>query len=809
MNKKETIKLVNEIFNIGKEKGILHLTTEDEAYNGRTIKVHDHVLINFGSYAYMGLNLDERIINGAVKAIKNYGTQYPSSRAYVSNTLYEEFEQLLEDVFEAPLIISNSTTLGHQAVMPTVIERNDLVILDHHVHSSVQESSRLLKTLGIKVSLLRHNDMESLNERIIEYSKKYDKIWYMADGVYSMYGDFAPVEELERLLNKHEKFYLYIDDAHGVSWAGKNGQGYVLSKMKLHKKMILAASLNKAFSSGGAVFVSPDEELKQRIRNCGGNLIFGGQLPSSTLGGGIEAAKIHLSPEIYDLQEKLHKLVCLFHELIEQKRLPIISDKESPIKFIGLGKPKMGYNLVSRLINDGFYVNLAIFPAVSSKCTGLRITITVDHSSQDIIALADAINEHYYEALEEEDITINEVYDAFKGVKEFQRIEEVVQVNSELLVDCVQTIHEVPKKDWNKVFGDHGMYDWEGLRFMEATFQGNPEKENNWDFNYCIIRDHTGRVLLATFFSIALSKDDLLASYKKSIKIEEARKKDPNFLVSKVFMLGSLITEGNHLYLDRTYPDWQKVLHKFLSLVRDYQEKMNLDAVYLRDFDMDDKEIKSILLSEGFLPVNLPNTHELDLSQWSTPDEYLKQLNHKKRYFLKKEVLNFSNRYEVELVNQPTRDQIEKWYQLYLNVQRSSFELNGFDLPISFFQKMAELECCDVIQIRIKSEYSHTGESIIVSSTFNYISEAGNYCGIVLGLDYSYVESHNLYKQTIYQSIMRAKELKSKKMYLGLTAGMTKSKFGASSRPLCAFIQVNDTYGSTLINFMNENELIS
>ena len=399
MKYKDKIETVNEIITIGKERGIAHLTTEDERYNGRTIKIKNNELVSFGSYSYLGLEIDNRLKQAAKEAIDKYSIQYGSSRTYVSCTLYDDFEFLLGKLFGAPILLTNSTTLGHQAVMPIVIEDGDAVILDQQVHASVQDTAEKLKLRGIDLSIIRHNKLDELEKRIEEYSSKYNRIWYMADGVYSMYGDLAPVKQLETLLNKYKNFHLYIDDAHGMSWAGKNGRGYVLSQMELHDKMILATSLNKAFASGGAVFVMKDDKMRQKIRNCGGNPIFAGQHQVAALGAGIACTKIHLSEEIYTLQDKLAQRIRFCHKQLTKHGLPVISSEKSPIAFVGLGKPSVGYNMVKRMVSEGFYVNLAIFPAVPGNCTGLRISITVNHTLDDIKKLGEAIAKHFYEAL--------------------------------------------------------------------------------------------------------------------------------------------------------------------------------------------------------------------------------------------------------------------------------------------------------------------------------------------------------------------------------------------------------------------------
>ena len=62
----------------------------------------------------------------------------------------------------------------------------------------------------------------------------------MADGVYSMFADFAPFDELRALLDRHEQLHLYIDDSHGVGWAGKHGRGPALEALGVHPRVVVA-----------------------------------------------------------------------------------------------------------------------------------------------------------------------------------------------------------------------------------------------------------------------------------------------------------------------------------------------------------------------------------------------------------------------------------------------------------------------------------------------------------------------------------------------------------------------------------------
>ena len=187
-----------------------------------------------------------------------YGTQFSSSRGYLSSPQYSELEALLGEMFGGHVLVTPTTSLGHLSVLPVLVESGDAVLLDHQVHASVQMAANQLRVKGTTVDLIRHNNMERLEAMIDRLVQGHDRIWYMADGVYSMFADLAPFAELRELLDRHPNLWLYVDDSHGVGWAGKHGRGPALDVLGGHPRVIAACSLNKSFACAGGAIVFPD-----------------------------------------------------------------------------------------------------------------------------------------------------------------------------------------------------------------------------------------------------------------------------------------------------------------------------------------------------------------------------------------------------------------------------------------------------------------------------------------------------------------------------------------------------------------------
>ncbi len=391
----QSLAIMNQSVGRAVEMNVAHLHTEDYSLEGRYITVDGRHCLNFGSCSYLGLEMDPRLKTAAKDAVDRYGSQFSSSRAYVSLGLYEELEAHLAEMFQSPVIVTPTTTLGHLSAIPVLVGEGDAVILDHQVHASVNMAAQLLRARGIHMELIRHSNMEMLENRILKLRNKHRKIWYFGDGIYSMFGDYAPMAELKVLLDKYPQLNLYLDDAHGMSWTGPNGTGYVHQQLPRHERLYLTASLNKSFAAGGGVLVFPNEADKQLVRTCGGTLIFSGPLQPSSLGAGIASAKIHLSQEIDTLQASLLSNIQYFNQTAKEMGLTLLSPERSPIRFIQTGIPEVTLNVAARLKAMGFYANVAIYPSVPYKQSGLRITLTnhlrKEDLSQMLVALADQL----------------------------------------------------------------------------------------------------------------------------------------------------------------------------------------------------------------------------------------------------------------------------------------------------------------------------------------------------------------------------------------------------------------------------------
>ena len=137
-NERERMAELERVVRETTELGLAGITAEDERTRGRHVRVSGRDRINFGSCSYLGLEVDARSIEGAVRAVRDHGVQFCASRIFMSSPLYTALQERMEAIFGQPVVIAPTTTLGHLSSLPVLVDPDDAIVLDHQVHSSVQ-----------------------------------------------------------------------------------------------------------------------------------------------------------------------------------------------------------------------------------------------------------------------------------------------------------------------------------------------------------------------------------------------------------------------------------------------------------------------------------------------------------------------------------------------------------------------------------------------------------------------------------------------------------------------------------------------
>lgn len=360
-----------------------------QAVAGSLIVIEGQQLVNFASCSYLGLEHHPALHAGVQAALAEYGTQFSASRTFVSVGIYRDLEEEYCRIFGTTnLVLAPSTTLAHLSAIPIIVDDHDLVLMDKQVHNSVQMAIDLLAKRQIPVKVIDHDDLTTLAQELKAQAASKRRVWYFGDGIYSMSGAFAPVKELQALQAAFPNFWLYLDDAHGMSWCGARGEGYVLSQLQDRRRTVVAVSHNKCFAAAGGTLVFADPEDCQLVKSLGGPLVFGGPIQPPNLGAALASAKLHGSAFLRQQQERLEQVIALTRRELAVHGVATVCDAASPIFFVTVGATADVMAIFDGLWAAGFYANPAKFPAVPMGQAGIRFSVTVHHSPQQISELA-------------------------------------------------------------------------------------------------------------------------------------------------------------------------------------------------------------------------------------------------------------------------------------------------------------------------------------------------------------------------------------------------------------------------------------
>ena len=354
-------------------------------YEGRQVELNGRMLYNFGCCSYLGLETRCELREAAAAAAFEYGTQFSYSRAYLECALYQELESNLEMITGRPTLVAPSTMLAHMAALPVLVRDNDAVLIDQFAHASLHTATELLR--DVPVQLVRHSRLDQVKQLVEQLTPQHEHVWLIIDGLYSMFGDFAPFQELARLLERHPQLQLYVDDAHATSWFGAHGRGAALTHLGQHERVVVALSLNKAFASAGGALALPNGWLKTRIRRCGGPMLFSGPIQPPMLGAAVASSRLHLAADHTKLQDELLFRIDYALAAAENAGLPLATCHRTPIFFVQYDSVNEATDAVRALLNEGFYVCPSAFPAVPMNRPGIRFTIALHNQLEDIDAL--------------------------------------------------------------------------------------------------------------------------------------------------------------------------------------------------------------------------------------------------------------------------------------------------------------------------------------------------------------------------------------------------------------------------------------
>ena len=332
-------------------------------------KVDGRDVLVLCSNNYLGLATHPKLIQATVEAIEKYGIGSGAVRAISGNMdIHVELEERLAKFKGAEASLTYPTGfMVNSGLIPQLVGKEDLIISDALNHGSIIDGVRLSRA---ERTVYGHNDMENLAEKLEEAEKKgYRRILIITDGVFSMDGDIAPLDQVAKHGSKHGAM-IYVDDAHGEGVLGKKGRGVVSHFDLTHKDVhIEMGTFSKAYGTIGG-HISGSDSLVKFAYNKSRTWLLSSSHPPAIAAATIAAIDV-LENEPYHV-ENLWKNTNYFKKAVEDLGFNT-GNSQTPIIPIIVGESHKAKALSDRLYEDGVFVVPIVFPMVARNLSRIRV----------------------------------------------------------------------------------------------------------------------------------------------------------------------------------------------------------------------------------------------------------------------------------------------------------------------------------------------------------------------------------------------------------------------------------------------------
>ncbi len=336
-----------------------------------------------GTNNYLGLSYDETCVAAAKTALDQHGTATTGSR--LANGTYSEhvrLEEELKDYFDASSAIVFTT--GYQsnlAAIGALAGKGDHLIIDTDSHACIYDGCRLSDA---ETHVFRHNSPENLERRLARLPETGARL-VVIEGLYSMFGDVAPVAELTEVAHKGNAMIL-VDEAHSVGCYGDKGHGVSAAQGVLDKVDFITGTFSKSFASIGGFCVSRHPELEM-IRFTSRPYLF-------TASG--SPANVAVARQALDIIAKSGanranlwaRVRQLYDGLLSLGLTPL--SPPGPIVAVEISDELTAVRAWNDLLDQGVYLNLALPPATPQSKSLLRLSVSAAHSEDEIKKILDA-----------------------------------------------------------------------------------------------------------------------------------------------------------------------------------------------------------------------------------------------------------------------------------------------------------------------------------------------------------------------------------------------------------------------------------
>ncbi|BBM83104.1 glycine C-acetyltransferase [Candidatus Uabimicrobium amorphum] len=343
-------------------------------------------VINFCANNYLGLGDDSRLIEAAKDGLDSWGYGLSSVRFICGTQLiHKELEGKIASFLGMDdCILYASCFDANGGLFETILTKEDAVISDSLNHASIIDGIRLCKAQRY---VYKHADMQDLEQQLQQAQQQRFRL-IVTDGVFSMDGDIAKLDQICDLAQKYDALVM-IDDCHSTGFLGKKGKGTHEYKNVEGRVDIITGTLGKALGGASGGFTAARQEVVSMLRQRSRPYLFSNSVPPPIVYSAIKV--LDLISSSTELRDRLEDNTKYFRTKIVDAGFDV-KPGEHPIIPIMLGDARLANQMADELLQVGIYVIGFSYPVVPKNEARIRVQISAAHTKEELDKAIDAFS---------------------------------------------------------------------------------------------------------------------------------------------------------------------------------------------------------------------------------------------------------------------------------------------------------------------------------------------------------------------------------------------------------------------------------
>ncbi|MEQ1929736.1 MAG: aminotransferase class I/II-fold pyridoxal phosphate-dependent enzyme [Parvularculaceae bacterium] len=347
--------------------------------------VRGREIVLAGTNNYLGLSFDKDVVAEVQKAAAEQGAGTTGSR--FANGTYSSHKQLEADLADFLglnycVVFSTGYQANLGAISALAQPGTDVILIDADCHACIIDGCKLS---GAETVRFRHNSPEDLDKRLERLSGDGKGKLVCIEGMYSMFGDAAPVGEFVEVAHRRGA-YLFLDEAHSFGVFGEKGRGVAERDGVVNKVDFYSGTFSKSLVSIGGFVASNHKELEYLRFSARPYMFTASPSPANIAAASTALKQIGRNP---GLRKRLWENVRRVHSAFTQLGLDVCAEP-GPVIAVKLKDKESAFMAWNFLIENGVYVNLAIPPGTPNAASILRLSVSAAHSEADLDAVIGA-----------------------------------------------------------------------------------------------------------------------------------------------------------------------------------------------------------------------------------------------------------------------------------------------------------------------------------------------------------------------------------------------------------------------------------